>query len=181
MAEIIEMLQRRDEQALEMLRARYGAYCRTIIWNLLQNEQETEEALNDVWMQIWNSIPPAQPQNLQTYLAKAARNTAINYIKRSSASKRKGAVLAIEELAGCIPDPEWESRLRSEDLRMMLGSFVRTLRREERQMFLQRYWFGETVAEVAAAFHCSESRVASILYRLRKRLRRHLEQEGYQI
>lgn len=181
MAEIVKMLERREEQALEILRAQYGAYCRTIIWNLLQNEQETEEALNDVWMRVWNTVPPAKPRNLKAYLARAARNTAINYIKRGSAVKRKETALAIEELAGCIPDPEWESRIRSEDLRALLTSFVRSLRREERQIFLRRYWFGETVGEVALAFRCSESRVTSILYRLRKRLRNYLEKEGYQV
>lgn len=181
MAEIVKMLERREEQALEMLREQYGAYCRTIIWNVLQNEQETEEALNDVWIRVWNTIPPTKPRNLQAYLAKTARNTAINYMKRGTAGKRKGAVLAIEELAGCIPDPEWESRLRSEDLRALVNDFVRSLHREERYIFLRRYWFGDAVAEVAAACHCSESRVTSILYRLRKRLKNYLEKEGYRI
>lgn len=178
MADIIELLERRDESALELLRASYGEYCHAIIIRLLGDEQETEEALSDVWMQVWNAIPPARPRHLKAYLAQTARNIAINRIRRDSTAKRSGTTVLLDELAECLPDRSWEDRERSGEVREALNSFLRKLPREERTIFIRRYWFGETVPELAREFRYSESKVTSLLHRLRKRLRNHLEQEG---
>lgn len=181
MADIIELLQQRDERALVLLRERNGGYCYCIVNNLLQNEQESEEALSDVWLQIWNSIPPAHPENLKAYLAKAARNTAINYIKRNSAASRSGSTVAIEELSACIPDPKLEVQIESETLKEVLNTFLWGLPVAERRMFIRRYWFGDTVPQIARRYQTNVSRVTGILYRTRKRLKRYLEQEGYSV
>lgn len=179
--DLIELLQQRDERAFILLRERYGGYCYCIVSNLLQNEQEAEEALSDVWLQIWNSIPPAQPENLKAYLAKSARNTAINYIKRNCAASRSCSTVVIEELADCLPDPKSEAQLESGTLRDTLNAFLRKLPQEDRKLFIRRYWFGDTVPQLAVEFHTTESRLTSTLYRLRKRLKRYLEQEGYTV
>lgn len=181
MTDLIELLQQRDERALDLLRERYGGYCYCIVNNLLQNEQESEEALSDVWLQTWNSIPPAHPENLKAYLAKAARNTAINYIKRNSTASRSGSTIAIEELADCLPDPKLEAQIDGNVLKESLNAFLRQLPEEERKMFIRRYWFGDTVPQLARKFRTNVSRVTGILYRTRKRLKRHLEQEGYTV
>lgn len=181
MADIIELLERRDERALELLREHYESYCRSIVANLLQDEQQAEEALSDVWIQVWNSIPPARPRHLRAYLAKTARNIAINYIRHDSAAKRSGSTVVLDELAECIPDQRWEDRVQAGEVREMLNSFLRSLPAQERQVFLRRYWFGETVSRIARDFGCSESRITSLLHRLRKRLKKHLEQEGYRV
>lgn len=181
MTDLIELLQQRDERALTLLRERYGGYCYCILNNLLQNEQEAEEALNDVWLRIWNSIPPAHPENLKAYLARAARNTAINYIKRNTAPSRCGPTVVIGELAECLPDPKSEALIEAEALRELFNAFLRELPREERRMFVRRYWYGDTVPQLARQFRTTESRVTGILYRARKRLKRDLEQEGYSV
>lgn len=181
MTDLIELLQRRDERALDLLRERYGGYCYCIVNNLLQNEQESEEALSDIWLQIWNSIPPAHPENLKAYLAKAARNTAINYIKRNSAASRSGSTVAIEELSACLPDPKLEAQIESETLKDVLNAFLWSLPEEERRMFIRRYWFGDTIPQLAKRFRTNVSRTTGILYRTRKRLKRYLEQEGYTV
>ena len=178
MADIIELLERRDERAVELLRAGYGDYCHAILIRLLGDEQEAEEALSDVWMQVWNAIPPTRPRHLKAYLAKTARNIAINRIRRDNTAKRSGATVLLDELADCLPDRSWEDRERSEEIREVLNGFLRKLPREERTIFIRRYWFGETVPQIAREFHYSESKVTSLLHRLRKRLRNHLEQEG---
>lgn len=178
MADIIELLERRDESALELLRTHYGDYCRAILRRLLGNEEETEEALSDVWMQVWNAIPPARPKHLKAYLAQTARNTAINRIRRDSAAMRSGTTVLLDELAECLPDRHWEDQERSREVREALNGFLRRLPEEERKIFVRRYWFGETVPELAREFHHSESKVTSLLHRLRKRLKKHLEQEG---
>ena len=181
MADIIELLERRDEGALEQLQTHYRDYCRTILLRLLGNEEETEEALSDVWMQVWNAIPPARPQHLKAYLAQTARNIAINRIRRDNTVKRSGTTVLLDELAECLPDRSWEDRERSREVREVLNAFLHTLPREERTIFVRRYWFGETVPEIARDFRYSESRVTSLLHRLRKRLKKHLEQEGIKV
>lgn len=177
--DLVERLRQRDEQALRLLQEHYGGYCYCIINNLLQNPQETEEALSDVWLQVWNSIPPASPTNLKAYLAKAARNTALNYIKHNSAAARSAVTLLLEELADCLPDQSAEDSLNAGALREALNRFLQTLSREERTLFVRRYWYGDTVPQLARAFHGTESRITSTLYRLRKRLKSHMEQEGF--
>lgn len=181
MADIIELLERRDESALELLRESYGDYCRAIILRLLGDEEETEEALSDVWMQVWNAVPPARPRHLKAYLAQTARNIAINRIRRDQTAKRSCATVLLEELADCLPDRRWEDRERSREVREVLNAFLHGLPREERTIFVRRYWFGETVPEIARDFRYSESRVTSLLHRLRKRLKKHLEQEGIKV
>lgn len=181
MADIIELLERRDEYAVELLREKYRDYCYAIIVHLLGDEPEAEEALNDVWLQIWNSIPPARPRHLKAYIAQTARNIAINRLRYKHRAKRGGAALVLEELNTCIPDPSWEDRVQTEDLREMLNAFLHNLPQTDRNIFIRRYWFGETVPEIAKAFHQSESRVTGLLFRLRKKLKKYLEQEGMYI
>ena len=178
MADIIELLERRDELGLALLKEKYSDYCYSIIYNLLRDHEQTEEALSDVWLQIWNSIPPARPVRLRAYLAKTARNTALHYIKYNSAQKRAGATVLLDELEACIPNPDWE---RGDMLKELLREFVNSLEPEEQRLFLRRYWYGATIEELSKATHCSESRVTGILFRTRKKLKKYLEKEGYRV
>lgn len=179
MADIIELLERRDEQGLVLLKDTYSDYCYSIIYRLLRDHEQTEEALSDVWLQIWNSIPPARPQRIRAYLAKTARNTALHYIERKQAQKRSGMTVLLDELEECIPDPRWEQG--TEELKELLRGFVCGLEPEEQRIFMRRYWYGSTIEELAKAFHCSENRITGILFRTRKKLRKHLGKEGYEV
>lgn len=178
MADIIELLERRDEGGLVLLKEKYSDYCYSIIYSLLRDHEQTEEALNDVWLRIWNSIPPARPVRLRAYLAKTARNTALHYIKHNSAQKRSGVTVLLDELAECIPDPQWQSE---NDLKEVLREFVNGLEPETQRIFLRRYWYNHSIEELAKAMHCSESRITGILFRTRKKLRNFLEKEGYRV
>lgn len=177
MADIIELLERRSEQGLVLLKEYYHTYCYAIIYRLLRDHEQTQEALNDVWLQIWNSIPPARPQQLRAYLAKTARNTALHYIRREEAKKRSGVTVLLDELAECIPDPKWETD--REELRCLLRDFVSELGSEERQIFLRRYWYGADVRQIAREHGSTENRITGILFRTRKKLKKYLEKEGY--
>ena len=181
MADIIELLERRDEKALELLRKHYTEYCHAILFRLLGSKEESEEALSDVRMQVWNAIPPARPRHLKAYLAQTARNTAINRIRRDNTAKRSGTTVLLDELSECLPDRRWEEWEQSTAIREALNGFLHTLPREERTIFVRRYWFGETIPEIARTYHYSESKVTGLLHRLRKRLKSHLEQEGIQV
>lgn len=175
--DIIERLERRDETAIELLKAYYGDYCYRIIYHQLCSHEDTEEALNDVWIKIWNSIPPARPAHLRAYLAKTARNTAIDYIKRDCAQRRTGLTTLLDEIAEIVPDESGTDGF----LKDTLNRFIRSLGSEEQRIFLRRYWYGASIEELAAEHCCSQTRIANILHRTRKKLRTHLQKEGYTI
>lgn len=179
MAQIMELLLSRDEQGLAMLEKEYRDLCYSIIYRLLRDPEQTEEALSDVWFQVWNSIPQARPAHLRAYMAKTARNTAIHYVQRNAAQKRNGITVLLDELEECIPDPRWECD--SENLKDLLGKFISSLGREEKRIFMRRYWYGETVQELAKASHCTQNRITGILFRTRNKLRKYLESEGYEV
>ena len=181
MDEIVKLLWQRDERALELMKAQYGGLCQYIISGFLNNVQETEEAMSDVWFRLWNSIPPAKPKYLRAYLAKTARNTALHYIEREQAQKRSGITILLDELSECIPDQNWQRSIDGSELRDILNDFVRSLHGEERSLFLRRYYFGESIRELADGHNCSESSVTVMLFRTRKKLRALLEKEGYEI
>ena len=172
--DIIERLERRDETAIELLKAFYGDYCYRIIYNQLCSHEETEEALNDVWMKIWSSIPPARPTHLRAYIAKAARNTAIDYIKRNSAERRSGITTLLDEIAEVVPDVTGSDGF----LKDTLNRFLRSLGSEEQRIFLRRYWYGDPVDEIAKRYGYSRAKVKSMLLRSRNALRDYLQKEG---
>lgn len=179
MTQIMELLVSRDEQGLVMLEKEYRDLCYCIIYRLLRDHEQTEEALSDVWLQVWNSIPQARPANLRAYMAKTARNTAIHYVKHNAAQKRSGITVLLDELEECIPDPRWQCD--GEELKEILRKFLSSLEAEERRIFLRRYWNGETIQEIAMASRCTQNRVSGILFRTRNKLRKYLKSEGYEI
>ncbi len=177
MDDIVEMLWNRDEEALQKAEKQYSGFCHNIMMRFISNLQDVEEALNDIWLQIWNGIPPAKPRNFKAYLAKTARNTALHYIEREQAQKRSGITVCIEELSDCIPDSSSCSHLESYHIREVLNRFVRSLRRNERSFFVKRYYFGKSIGEIASEHHCTENSVAVTLFRTREKLRDLLEKE----
>ena len=171
---IISRLFRRDETALEELEREYGRYCAAIAAGILEDPGETEQVVNDVWMQVWTSIPPNRPNHLRLYVGRIARNLALNRLEYLKAGKR--AALPIDELESLTPDRNPE-RLALKDA---LERFLRAQKPEHRQMFLRRYWFGDSVEEIARRFGCTRPRVTGILFRLRRQLKEHLEKEERQ-
>ena len=182
MADIIELLERRDESGLALLKEKYADYCYSIIYHLLRDHEQTEEALSDVFLRIWNSIPPARPLRLRAYLAKTARNIALDYIKRNSAEKRSAVTVLLDELAECIPDGSGSEDLASNiDLTDAINRFLRNLPIEQRRVFIKRYWYMSSIADTAISFGMSESKVTSILFRVRNKLKEHLTKEGFDL
>lgn len=178
MTDIVELLNRREEGALLLLKERYSNYCYTIIYGILRDHGQSEEAMNDLWLRVWNSIPPEKPRCLRAYLAKLSRNIALDYVKYQGAKKRAAAILPLDEIAQLLPTRSLDEE-ECRDLRDALNRFVKALETEERRIFLRRYWYNESIEELAAAFHCSQSRITGKLFRIRKRLRKFLEKEGY--
>ncbi len=179
--EIILLFRQRDEKALLEISKKYQGYCHTISMNILQNSQDAEECVNDTLQRAWDAIPPAAPACLRAYLGKLARNLALDRCRAARAQKRGAgryeAVFSELEQTLSAGDPADESLDRM-TIRTHLQLFLESLPAEHRRMFLQRYWYFSSLSEIAHTFHCSESRVQSILYRARQKLKTQLETEG---
>lgn len=175
--QIAAQLARKDEEALLHLRDQYEAYCLTIARRLLRSEQAAEECVSDVWLAVWRS--ETVPKDLRAYLARVTRNIALHYIEREGAQKRSGVTVLLDELAECVPDPLRERETDAAFLREVLSDFLRALNAEERELFLKRYWYGYSIGELAALRGRQENRISATLARLRKKLRKRLEKEGY--
>lgn len=177
--EILALFRGRDQEAIPALEARYGARLRALAGRLLGSPQDAEECVSDTYLAAWNAIPPAEPAYLYAYLAAICRNKALTYLERERAARRRGELVALtEELERCIPDRRKEREADSRALGEALGRFLAGLEEEPRQFFLRRYWYAESVKEVAGRCGVTESKVKMSLHRTRKKLRAFLQEEG---
>lgn len=183
-SELIELFFARDENAISAVTQTYGAYMQKIAVNILGSREDSEEAVNDALFAIWHSIPPERPIHLSAYIAKLVRNCSISaYRKRESKKRRLSQyALSIEEVREVLPSREApESELEAKLLEELIARFVSGLSREERALFLGRYYFFDPVKEVARYTGMSISKAKSMLYRLRLRLKDYLGKEGYTV
>lgn len=168
--QIIRLLIQRSELAIAVLQQQFGGLCRSMISNILPDSRDVEECINDTFLRVWNSIPPQQPVRLDSYIARIARNAALDRYDYNTASMRHtGLALAYEELAPYLPSQDRETDCA--EFRAFINGFLLGLPKVSRMMFIRRYWYGESVREIAAAFKCSEEKVKSSLFRSRKKLR----------
>ena len=98
----------------------------------------------------------------------------------NTAQKRNSSYdAAFEELEECIPDTfSVENEAETAELTATINAFLSELKREDRVMFVRRYWFSDTVADIAKALDMRENLVSVRFFRLRDRLRRYLTKEG---
>lgn len=179
--EIIDLFFERSEQAIAVLSDEYGAAVRCIAKNILGSRQDAEECENDTYLGCWNSIPPQRPDPLKTYVCRIARNLAVTRYHANTARKRNSIYdAAFEELAECIPDKfSVESELETAELTAAIDAFLAGLKPEERVMFVRRYWFSDSVADIADMLGLRENLVSVRLFRTRKKLYSYLTEEGY--
>ena len=181
-AAIVTLYWQRDERAIRETEQKYGSYCRSIARSLLSDEQDAEEILGDAWLRAWNSIPPQRPEKLSTYLGKLTRNLSLSRLRERQAQKRGGGELplALEELADCVPGPgDPEEELEARELGRALRRFVKALPRRERDIFVSRYFFLAPLEKLSRKSGWSESKLKSMLFRTRKKLKKFLREEGY--
>lgn len=171
----------RSEQAIQETNAKYGGYCYSIAYNILANREDSEESVNDTYLSAWNSIPPKRPNPLAPFLGKLVRNISIDRWRKKGALKRGGGEmpLALEELQECVASTEnLEDQYQQKELVSQVREFVDGLSDAERNVFVCRYWYLDSTADIAARFGFSESKVSSLLHRIRKKLEKHLMGEG---
>ena len=174
-SEILVLFWERQEQALSELERKYGIRLKRLASRMV-SEEDAKECVNDTYLAVWNSVPPNRPEYLFAYAAKICRNLALNKIERGKAAKRNATIVELSaELMECIPD---NAQTGDETgLRELMIEFLKDLPEEKRKLFLRRYWYGESIKELAEAFGYRESKVKSTLHRLRKQLWRELKKE----
>lgn len=178
-SQIIELFFQRSERAIDAAEEKYGALCRSVAWNLLGNEEDVQECVNDTWHSLWRVIPPQKPEKLASFIAKIVRNLAMKRLTYRNAEKRAVMTVSFEELSQCIPSANTvEDLLEARELVGLLDRFLNTLDADSRDMFLRRYWFFDSVREIARGFGISETKVTTKLYRIRNRLKAYLAEEG---
>ena len=176
--DIIRLLLDRNEQAITAITAKYGKYCMTIARDILGNEQDAEECVSDVYLKVWNSIPPDEPASLKAYIAVLTRRLSINRYHESRAAKRNRELeVAFEELEACIPAPEEAA----EELPELLNEFLAGLKDTDRRLFVRRYWYAMMPAELAKKEGMTVNAVTIKLYKTRNKLRNFLEERGYKL
>ena len=177
--EIIALYFRRDEDAIRQTELAYGGKLYNLSYRLLWNREDAEESVSDTYMKAWENIPPTKPTFFYAYLAKICRFLAMGKLDWNNAAKRKAEVVELsDEMENCIPDLSREMQIQSQELGALLSEFLGTLSPENRQIFMRRYWYAESIAEIAQRFHLGESNVKTKLMRTRNALRSFLEKEG---
>ena len=181
---IIDLYWERSESAISETAQKYGNYCTTIALNILHNKEDADECVNDTYMKTWNAIPPQRPTTFSAFLGKIARNLSINKYKEYRAQKRGSYEIPIllEELEGCIPSANSiEAEYEAGILVKAIDHYLGLLDPENRIVFVRRYWYVDSISSIASRFQMSESKVKSMLFRTRNKLRIYLEKEGVSI
>ena len=181
-SKIIDLFFARNEEAIKITDDTYGRRLYHLADNIVQNGQDAEESVSDTYMKAWDTIPPQRPAHFFAYIAKICRNFALKKVDWKNAQKRKAEVVALtQEMENCIPDPYRETEADARELGRILDAFLRTLTPENQMVFLRRYWYVDTVAEIAVRYGISESAVQMRLNRTRAKLCTYLEKEGIQV
>ena len=176
---ILDLYFERNEQAVKETDTAYGRKLYVLSNNILNNREDAEESVSDTYMETWNSIPPKRPKYFYAFLASICRNMSFNRLDWRLAAKRNAEVVTLtQELEMCIPDSRQDGEMDRRELRRVLETFLDSLSKESRLIFLRRYLYVDTVAEIAARYGISESKVKTQLHRTRAKLHTYLKKEG---
>ena len=179
---IVELFLERDEAAIQYTSEKYGRRLRSVSHGIVQDLQTAEECENDTYVEAWNSIPPHEPSNyLYAFLARIVRHISLNCCRDRGRLKRNAYISELSmEMEQCIPSPDdCECRLDDVVLKDVINGFLVSLDAEKRNVFLRRYWYLDSVADISKRFGLSESKVKTMLFRIRNKLRGYLKKEGY--
>ncbi len=173
---IIELFFARSEQAIKELDCKYGKTCHKLSYNILHNNLDAEECVNDAYLGTWNAIPPQRPNPLLTFLCKIVRNLSVMRHHANTAMKRNSIYdVALEEIEDCLSSPVTvEKELEIKELARIIESFLDTLTEENRVIFMRRYWFSDSYADIAERVGLTEKNVSVRLTRTRKQMRDYL-------
>ena len=178
--EIIHLLLARNEDGITAVHEKYGNKILSLADHILRNRQDAEECLNDTILKVWNSIPPTIPVSLSAYILQICRRRALDQLDWAQAKKRNAEVISItEELENCLPAAD--NSENAGELLSLIDEFLDSQPARNRIMFVRRYWYSDTVEELAERFGMNPNSVRVNLHRVRKKLRQYLEKEGIQL
>ena len=180
--EIIELYLKRDEKAIEESDRKYGIFVNRIAAKLLDDDRDLEECVSDVWVSLWKQIPPNNPTNFKAYVAKIARNLSIKKFEYNRASKRDMSLeVSFDEIEEIMPDKDIHKDIDDGAISKAISNFLRKENQINRNIFVLKYFYFESIEDIANKYDFSESKVKSILFRTRNKLKNHLKKEGIRI
>ena len=182
--QIVELFWDRNESAIQEAQTKYGAYCAAVASHILDSREDIEECVSDAFLGAWNAIPPHRPVVLSAFLGKLTRRLCLKKLRQSGAQKRGAGALreSFEELSDCIPAGTGpEELLEAAELALVINRFLASLPDADRRVFVCRYWYFDSIEEIASRFGYSQSKVKMKLKRTRDRLADHLRREGYEV
>lgn len=183
-AMIVQLYWDRDEQAIPATADKYGSYCTSIAKNILDNQEDAEECVNDTYLNAWNSMPPHRPSILSSFLGKITRNLSFNRYKRNTAAKRGGGELTavLDELADCVSGKDdVEQVFDRQELVKAIDDFLDALPHDKRNIFICRYWYTDSISDIANRHGMKDSTVSMTLNRLRLKLHNYLLERGFEL
>ena len=180
--QIIELYFARDEQAIKETDRKYGKTCFRVAYNLLSNNEDSEECVNDTYLTVWNKIPPTRPNNFIAFICKITRNLSLKRLEVSNAMKRSaGTIISMSELEKALPDQCIAPDVEDEELGKLISAFLWSEKALDRNVFLRKYWFFDSISDIAERYSMNENSVKSMLFRSRNRLREFLRKEGIEV
>lgn len=182
-SKIIDLFFERSEQAIAALSQKYGAVCYVVARNILKNSPDAEECVSDAYLAAWDTIPPQKPDPLLTYICRIVRNLSIKkYHSNTSAKRNSFYDTSLDELEECLSSlVTVESEVQVNELSHFIDKFLDTLDKENRIIFVQRYWYAESVSAIAGRFKLRPNHVSVRLLRTREKLKQYLKKEGFEV
>ena len=180
--EIIELYFKRDEKAIEETDAKYGKLCHRIAYNILNNDEDSEECVNDTYIGVWNAIPPTRPNNFMAFVCRITRNLSLKHFEKMARQKRSaGTIVSLDELAEVLPDDSIADGFSDKDIAKAISDFLRSENEDARNVFMRKYYFFDSISDISRRFGFTESKVKSMLFHTRNKLKEYLIKEGVEI
>lgn len=177
--EIIELYFSRDEEAIKQTDLKYGRLCRQISYNILNNQEDAEECVHDAYIGVWNAIPPTRPNHLLSFICKITRNQSLKRLESMTRQKRsQGILVSLDELAEILPDESVADGANDEEISKLISDFLRSEKEDVRNVFIRKYFFFDSIGEIAKRYDFTESKVKNMLYRTRMKLKDFLIRQG---
>ena len=179
---IIELYFARNEQAIKETQDKYGKLIFSIANNILDSRSDSEECVNDTYLGVWNSIPPERPKNFVAYISKIIRNLSLKRLEYLSRDKRaKNLTVSLCELEDVLCDSDIKDGVSDGEISMLISNFLHTQSKEKRVIFIRRYYYFDSIEDISKKYSISQSKVKSILFHTRRKLKEYLIEEGIQI
>lgn len=181
-SKIIELYFERDDRAIKETQIKYGKLCHRIAYNILNNYEDSEECVNDTYVGVWNAIPPTRPNNFISFICKITRNLSLKRLEFMKREKRSANIsISLEELEAVLPDDRYAPNVSDEEVGKLISEFLYTQKEEVRNVFIRKYYFFDSVEEIAERYSFTESKVKNMLFYTRNKLKDYLIKEGVEI